>query len=167
MASDNGKQANPTDGLADVLTSITQDAEKKEEEPSVLALRDRVDAVEQMFDELSRARQLQDALSLYITDLRDEVADLRQYRFFITGFSWLMSIVAFFLVYCLVSGGPAWFTRLNGTLQVPLVVSLLVSAVILQIVLLKAVYRSRQERNHGDMLPEVVRVALETFNGLK
>jgi Flp pilus assembly protein TadB len=167
MVLENGKPPNQADGLDDVLNSISTDAEKLADEPSESSLRDRVDAFEQMFDEISRARQLQDALAHYLADLREEVADLRQYRFFITGFSWMISILLFFLVYCLVSGGADWFEKLDGKLQVPLVVSLLVGAVVIQIVLLKAVYRSRQDRNNGGMLPEAVRIGLETFNGIK
>ena len=47
MALENGNPPKQADGLADVLSSISTDAEKLADEPSFSALRDRVDAFPQ------------------------------------------------------------------------------------------------------------------------
>ncbi|MEJ1998842.1 MAG: hypothetical protein P8X76_12020, partial [Maritimibacter sp.] len=110
-----------------------------------------------------QARELQIALHDYVRDLKEELADLRNFRLWITTFSFVMSLGLYFLLFNCMVMHPQWFVALDGHLQVSLIAAIGGGAVLLMSLLLRGVYRSRHERNHGEMLPEAVKIGLEAL----
>jgi hypothetical protein len=151
-------------GIKALIGDIAADAGRIESTDGLASLRDRIDSLELLVEEFGQARELQNALQEYVEDLKQEVADIRNYRFWVTAFSMLISVSLYaLLITCMVSA-PKWFMALNGQLQVSLVIALGGGSVLVTSLVLRGVYRSRHERNHGEMLPEAVRIALETMN---
>lgn len=149
--------------IADLIDSIQENAKSVSTNTEIASLTDRIDALELLVEEYGQARHLQQELREYVSDLRGEVGDIRNYRFWVTAFAWLLSVGMFFLLFLLIVSSPVWFSKMDDHLQAPLFIALITGAVVLMVILLKGVYRSRQERNHGEVLPEAVKVALETF----
>ena len=146
-----------------MLADISADAEAVNTSNELNSLRDRIDSLELLVEEFGQARELQDAIRSYVTDLKEELADLRNYRFWVTAISVSMAATLFgLLVGCMIAK-PKWFLDLDGALQVPLIVALGGGAVFLMSLCLRGVYRSRHERNQGEMLPEIIKVGREAM----
>ncbi|MCH2180332.1 MAG: hypothetical protein MK106_16190 [Mariniblastus sp.] len=167
MSSD--KQAPPhkskhSQDLEEVLGAIKRDAKSVPLSDDLDALKERLDRVEYLVEEVGRARQLQIALQDYINDLTVETEEIRKYRFWITAFAWLAAVGMLALDFFMIVSEPEWFRNLDGKLQVPLMISFVTGSVVLWVILIKGVYRSRNERHSGEVIPEPVRLALETYN---
>ena len=154
-------------GLSALLKDIQSNAQGVDHAGEIEVLQDRINTIETMVEEVGRARELQDTLQEYVSDLKDEVKDIRKYRFWVTFFSTTMSITLFGLLIACMIYTPAWFLALEGNLQVPLIIALGGGSVFLMSLNLRGVYRSRHERNHGDFLPEPVKAGLEAFRKLQ
>ena len=150
-------------GLSALMADIQRDAEKIGDEGEIQALRDRLDSLELLVEEFGQARELQNQIKDYVKDLQEEVADIRNYRFWVTAISVLMSVSLFSLLIACTVTKPTWFLELDGTLQVPLLVALGAGSVFLMSMILRGVYRSRHERHEGDYLPEAIKAALEAM----
>ncbi|MEJ1990842.1 MAG: hypothetical protein P8X50_03755 [Maritimibacter sp.] len=146
-----------------VLEDIKENAKSVKTGDEVASLKERIDALELMYEEFGQARELQIALHDYVRDLKEELADLRNFRLWITTFSFVMSLGLYFLLFNCMVMHPQWFVALDGHLQVSLIAAIGGGAVLLMSLLLRGVYRSRHERNHGEMLPEAVKIGLEAL----
>jgi hypothetical protein len=155
----------PLDDIGNLRRSISSSASRVPESVDISGLKDRLDALELLIEETGRSRALQDEVQSYIKDLKEEHADLRQFRFIVTTASATMSVSLFVLLFLSVICQPKWLVSLPPSLQVPFLVSLGGGSVLLMAILLKGVYRSRSERNQEDLLPESIRVAFETLRG--
>lgn len=164
MSSDN-KESNIGRGLQALMADIQLNADRVEDEGELEALRERLDSLELLVEEFGQARELQSEIQEYVRDLKEEVADLRNYRFWVTAVSVTMSISLFAILIACVISRPAWFLDLDGSLQVPFLLALGAGSVYLMSLNLRGVYRSRHERNHGEMLPEVIKAGLDSMRG--
>lgn len=161
MISDNN---DPNDTqLTDLLRNIAEDARNVGSSDDIDSLKDKIDSLVLLAEEFGRARELQNSLSEYVQDLKNEVSDIRNYRFWVTSIFVVMSVMLFAILIACMVAKPIWFMELDGALQVPLIISLGGGSIFLMSLVLRGVYRSRHERNHGEMLPEAVRVALDSF----
>tara|TARA_B100001971_G_C18164869_1_gene523570 strand:- start:204 stop:701 length:498 start_codon:yes stop_codon:yes gene_type:complete len=121
----------------------------------------RLDDIELLIEQYGRAVRLQDSVSHYVDDLREELADLRNFRFWVATLGILISFGLMSAVACLMVLHPAWFLEIDGKYQAGLLLSFSTMAVVVLTVLLKGVFRSRAERNHDELLPEHLRVIIE------
>lgn len=136
-------------------------------EETIEALKDRVDSVELLIEQYGQKTELLDSLSSYISDLRSELNDLRNFRFWTTIFAVLMSATLFLLLVVCFIARPDWSMMLDGRYQATLIVALGTGSVLILSILLKGIYRSRAERNDGDLLPESVKMIIEAYNSTK
>jgi hypothetical protein len=75
-------------------------------------------------EQFGRAQNIQDEVSDYVSDLKDELRDLKNFRFWVTVFTTLMSVALFLIFLHCVLNRPDWFNNLNGTLQVSVLAGL-------------------------------------------
>ncbi len=127
----------------------------------------RLDKIEGMIEEVGLAHSLQTEMKDYIIDLKGEVKDIRNYRFWTTVYASLVSFSLFALLLHSMIMEPNWFMKLNGKLQVTLLTTLGGGSIFVLSILLRGVYRSRTERHEGGMLPESLKVALESYRGIQ
>lgn len=154
---ENGSQPN----IDEIDAAIEANASEVPEANAVDGLRDRLDRVELLIEEFGRAVELQDQVSEYVSDLQEELADLRLYRFWTTIITVTMSCLLFAVLIGCVWVRPDWFLALEGKVQVSLIAALGAGAVFLMSILLRGAYRSRSDRNSDEMLPESLRAVLE------
>ncbi|WGI22423.1 hypothetical protein [Amylibacter sp. IMCC11727] len=159
---DNGRKTKS--GIQAIIGEIAANAGEIASTERDNSLRDRIDSLELLVEEFGQARELQNELKEYVSDLKEEVADIRNYRFWVTTFAMVTSVSLFALLISCMVMKPEWFMNLTGQLKVSLIIALGGGSVFLTSLVLRGVYRSRHERNHGEMLPEAVRIALETMN---
>lgn len=164
MASDENEPKSELDREFEaLLDAIKADAATVADGTAIDSLRERIDSLELLVEEFGQARELQNDLGEYVRDLKYEVSDIRKFRYWVTALSIVMSVVLFSLLVVYVVITPKWFLVLDGSLQVPFIISLGAGSVYLMSLNLRGIYRSRHERNHGEMLPEAVKVGLEAL----
>ena len=153
----------PQGDFAQLKSQIAENAASLSPENEVESLRERLDQVELLIEEFSQAREIQTELGEYIQDVKQESKDIRNYRFWLTVFALLMSASLFgMLCYCVFTA-PEWFQKIEATTKIPFLIAVGGGSVFLMSLLLKGVYRSRNDRNKDDLLPDHLRQMIDAF----
>jgi hypothetical protein len=152
-----------SDDLSSVKGDIEANASTIRDDETLASLRERLDAVELLVEEVGRTKDLQDEVTDYVADLKAELNDLKNFRWWVTAFSAGMSVALFLVLLACVISRPDWFMALDGPLQVSVLAGLGAASVFLMSMLLKGVYRTRQDRNNDEILPEHLRQVVDTF----
>ncbi len=128
---------------------------------SLAPLERRIDALEEAIEEVGKTSELRKDIQDYVDDLKAELKDIKQFRWWITviavGFS--LSLFGIFLYFSIFP--PCRFSELEGNIKIPFLISLSVMSVLLMSLCLRGVYQTRKERNYGDFIPENLKVLLK------
>ncbi|MBC6440096.1 MAG: hypothetical protein GDA49_06745 [Rhodospirillales bacterium] len=128
-------------------------------------LRQRLDDVGLLVEEVFQAKELHRSVSRYVEDLREELKDLKRFRLWTTVFSVVMSWLLFLLIGYCVAFAPEWFVALDGSVKVPFLIACGGGSVFLMSILLRGVYRSRSDRNRDEILPEHLKQIRDAVSG--
>ncbi|MEO1191620.1 MAG: hypothetical protein AAFY02_07685 [Pseudomonadota bacterium] len=150
--------------LIDWLSRIAADAEetsKNEHSTASDTLLDRLDALEVVIEEVRRRKKLDDSLADYISDLRQEMQEIKLIRRWSISLSVFVSLILLVTaVYC-ATATPIWFLNVPSYLQAPFLASLIIGAVLLLSLIVRGAFRGRADRNKDDLLPPNVKELFE------
>lgn len=132
-------------------------------EELLIALQDRIDAVEALVEDFGQQHKLEAEVASYVEDLRKDSRQIRSIRRWAAMLTGVFSVGLFLLLVALIVFEPIWFVSVNSGLQVPLLVSLAGGAVVLVSLLLKGAFRTRSERNADEFLPDNLKTIIEAL----
>lgn len=183
------RESDNEDLLQQVIFGDAKEARESEDqifssEESIRALRDEIDAMMLEFERAGNTGEYQSNIADYIKDLRDELKSIKFMRNTATFVTLAAAGIIFYWI-CKYLG--YYWTRISPnvdklskaevntlekiyalnqvdpTLQATVFVSLISAGVFLLTILLRGLYRTRNERNVGEMLPEALRIATQAI----
>lgn len=143
------------------LDAMATDASSVSDSPTDSALARRLDEVELLIEEVALSRELQKNVAEYVDDIRAELTDLRNFRLWATTFAILAAVGLFSMLVFLIIASPDWFLSLDGKFQFAAMASFGGGSVVLFSMILKGLYRSRNERHQDELVPEHIRTIVD------
>ena len=110
---------------------------------------------------LQEGDTLSQNISDYVKGMNEGGAQIRRYRFFVTVYAAVVSVVLFVLVPVLVIWRPDWLDTLDTPPQAYSIIALIVSSSVLTTVLLRGVYGARHANQMDGVLAEAVKTVFE------
>lgn len=127
------------------------------------AIAEKLDALVLLIEQLGRNVELRSRFEDYVNDLRDEVKQTRSFRTLVFWLSISISLTLVGSVLALIFVSPTWFVIVRPHLQIFLITSMVLSAVVLFSIIIKGTFRSRLDKNSDEIIPEPVKMLYEVF----
>lgn len=113
--------------------------------------------MEGALEQVGLASKYQTELANYVSDLRNEAADIKTARKIVGGTALVASGVLFITPVAIASIGPTWFTALPVYLGASLIIGMFAAGVLLITAMARAVFRSAHERQADEFIPPQIK----------